>query len=188
MKWAVFLSGRGSNAEAFFEMAELDIRFCVSSKKNAYGLLRARRNGIPTLVLDKNQDWQSLSKTLRLRQISHIFLLGFMKILPASFVEQWQGRIFNLHPSLLPLYPGKDSIEKSYQDGAALGVTIHDVITEMDAGKPLLQSLVAEPAQAGNHSFSFADAQQKISITEQHLVRESLQKIQGRYLWNSIQI
>lgn len=187
MKWAVFLSGRGSNAEAFFEMSDLDIRLCVSSKKNALGLVRARRNGISTLILDKNPDWSGLSRELQVRQITHLFLLGFMKLLPGAFVNQWQGRIFNLHPSLLPQYPGRDSIEKSYYEGAQMGVTVHEVITEMDAGDPLLQLKVGPQASGGVHAFSFADAQQRISVSEQRLVRESLRKIQGRYLWNSIQ-
>ena len=65
MKWAVFLSGRGSNAEAFFEMADLDVRLCVSSKKSALGLVRAKRNGIPTIILDKNPNWEFLTSELR---------------------------------------------------------------------------------------------------------------------------
>lgn len=192
MKWAVFLSGRGSNAETFFEMAEMDVRLCVSSKKSALGLARARRNGIPAMVLDKNPDWQNLNAELRERRISHIFLLGFMKLLPASFVSQWKGRIFNLHPSLLPLYLGKDSIERSYQDGAAMGVTIHEVVAEMDAGKILLQAKVFTPSvdqrSGGKHSFSLETAQQMISRTEQRLVRECVQNIQGRWAWNSNQM
>ena len=107
-----------------------------------------------------------------------------MKLLPASFVCQWKGRIFNLHPSLLPFYPGKDSIENSYRDGAAMGVTIHEVITEMDAGERLLQFSIADKTSKGVHEFSFAEAQQNISRAEQRLVRESLREIQGKWLWN----
>lgn len=73
------------------------------------------------------------------QKIDKIFLLGFMRLLPASFLQKWQGRIFNLHPSLLPLYPGKNAIEKSYEAGDAMGVSIHHVITEMDAGRVVLQ-------------------------------------------------
>ncbi|PIS10105.1 MAG: hypothetical protein COT73_11130 [Bdellovibrio sp. CG10_big_fil_rev_8_21_14_0_10_47_8] len=175
-RWALFLSGRGSNAEALFEMfGDLDIAVCVSSRKNAYGLKRAERWGVPSLVLDKNPSWQELTKDLRRRRVNRIFLLGFMKILPAEFVQDWQGQIWNLHPSMLPAYPGKNAIEASYQDGASMGVTIHEVTAEMDAGPRLLQFKVAEAAsdnKKGVHHFSLAEAKTVISQAEQRLVRE----------------
>lgn len=174
-RWAVFLSGRGSNASAFFEMmSEIDVGLCVSSKKSALGIARARREGIPVLVLEKDPDWKELDLELRRRGITHIFLLGFMKILPADFVELWAGKILNLHPSLLPAFPGKDSIEESFQAGAAMGVTVHQVTAEMDAGPRILQFQTRQAADE-KHPVNLEKAQMEISRTEQRLVRQAVQ-------------
>lgn len=167
-RWAVFISGRGTNAQAVFDLPELNVALCVSSKKNAAGLARARRQGITSLVLEKQVDWQKLHQELKQRRISKIFLLGFMKLLPADFAEKWQGRIFNVHPSLLPEYPGIHSIERSYHDRAAMGVTVHEVITEMDAGKKILQYKILEKG----HQHQLEEAELKISMAEQRLVRQ----------------
>lgn len=169
-RWAVFLSGRGSNAEALWEnLAELDVHLCVSSRKKAYGLCRARRLGIPTLTLEKNADWQKLTRELKARQINQIFLLGFMKIVPADFVDQWKSQIWNLHPSLLPDFPGLEAIEKSYEAGGCMGVTLHEVTPEMDAGPVILQKRICELSK---DEMSLEEAQAKISRTEQQMVRE----------------
>lgn len=138
--WAVFLSGRGSTAQALFDhIDELDIRLVVCSKDNIWGERRARRLGIPTEVLSRPIDWKLLHQKLIRARISRIFLLGFMKIVPESFLQNWEGRIFNLHPSLLPAFPGLHAIERSYEAGKAMGVSVHEVIPEMDAGRLLLQ-------------------------------------------------
>ena len=168
-RWAVFLSGRGSNAEALWEhLAELDIRLCISSKKSAYGLLRAQRSGIPTLVLEKTVDWEKLDRELKNYGVNQIFLLGFMKIIPASFVEKWAHKIWNLHPSLLPDFPGVESIEKSYEAGGSMGVSVHEVTAEMDAGPLKLQKKISDQAK---NEMNLEDAQMRISLTEQRLVR-----------------
>ncbi len=172
--WAVFLSGRGSNAEALWgNLSELDIRLCVSSRKSAAGLLRARRSGIPTLTLESKPDWDNLTSELKHRGISQIFLLGFMKILPAAFVDQWKTKIWNLHPSLLPDFAGAHAIENSYAQGAAIGVSVHEVTAEMDAGPLFLQRQLVDKAKEKNHSLSFEEVQMEISVCEQRLVRET---------------
>lgn len=168
-RWAVFLSGRGSNAEALLEhLAELDVRLCVSSKAKAFGVLRAKRQGIPVLVLGKEIDWNSLTVQLKRRGVNRIFLLGFMKILPASFVEEWAHRIWNLHPSLLPDFPGTGAIEKSYEANGPMGVSVHEVTTRMDEGPLKLRFQIAEKAQK---TMTLEEARLWISITEQRLVR-----------------
>src|SRR5688500_7867576 len=101
MRIAIFISGRGSNMQALLDLpANVRCVLVVSSKANAPGLLRARRQGIPTLVLDKKIDYEALHLELLKRKIERIFLAGFMKVVPASFIEKWQGKIVNLHPSL----------------------------------------------------------------------------------------
>lgn len=172
--WAVFLSGRGSNAGALFEsLAELDIRLVLSNKPQAYGLLRAQRAGIPTLLIDKKTAWSSVSAELRARKINRLFLLGFMKLVPAVFVQEWKSKIWNLHPSLLPAFPGLEALEKSYAADGPMGVSLHEVTADMDAGPLQLQKKICDFSQ---RELSFEAAQLKISQTEQRLVRELAQR------------
>lgn len=174
-RWAVFLSGRGSNAQAAFEeLHHLDIRLCVSSRKSALGLGKARRSSVPRLILDKNVDWNDLDSKLRLLKINKIMLLGFMKILPADFCAKWESAIWNLHPSLLPEFKGADAIERSYEKGWAMGISIHEVISEMDAGKIIQQKSICE--QAKQKYAKLEEAQQDISRTEQMSVRRFMVK------------
>lgn len=172
-RWAVFLSGRGSTAQAIFDQIDQhDIRLVISSKENAYGLKRAARLGIPTLILPKEINWVSLNAELTRRGIDRIFLLGFMRLIPAEFLKFWEGRIWNIHPSLLPSYPGLKAIEKSFQDRAPMGVTIHDVIPEMDAGPKRLQKSIGMV-----QSWNLNDAEVRIAITEQRLIREWAERV-----------
>lgn len=174
-RWAVFISGRGSNLQALTEAQhEIDISLCVTSHANVAGVLRAKRAGIPVIKMDTQlgePEWRRIDQELALRKIDKIFLLGFMRLLPASFLQKWQGRIFNLHPSLLPLYPGKNAIEKSYEAGDAMGVSIHHVITEMDAGRVVLQKKILDAEKAKKHPMHLSSAQFLVSQTEQRLVR-----------------
>jgi phosphoribosylglycinamide formyltransferase-1 len=176
-RWAVFLSGRGSNAEAVWEhLHEMDVVLCVSSRRKAYGLCRARRLGIAQMVFGARSDWGELSQELKRRGVNRIFLLGFMRLLPEGFVNEWAGRIWNLHPSLLPAFPGLAAIEKSFEAGGAMGVTVHEVVAEMDAGPLCLQKKISDQAQV---EMSLSGAQLKISQTEQRLVREWMTRVNG---------
>lgn len=181
-RWAVFLSGRGSNAAALWEnLADLDVRIVLSNKKSAYGLVRARRLGIPTKVLEKGFSWSAVTEELKARSINRIFLLGFMKLVPGEFVQAWSGKIWNLHPSLLPAFPGLEALEKSYEAGGCMGVSVHEVTAEMDAGPLQLQRKICD---ASKKEFSLEDAGLRISITEQNLVRElARRKNERAILW-----
>ncbi|MBX3040278.1 MAG: hypothetical protein KF789_06150, partial [Bdellovibrionaceae bacterium] len=122
----MFISGRGSNLQALLDQSPVqEIRWVFSSKDSAPGLLRAKRAGVPVTVLAKKIDWDALDLELRKRGITDLFLAGFMKMVPASFVAKWEGRILNVHPSLLPMYPGLEAFEKSYQEKQDMGVTVH---------------------------------------------------------------
>ncbi|MBX2986413.1 MAG: hypothetical protein KF802_00820 [Bdellovibrionaceae bacterium] len=175
-RWAVFISGRGSNLQALLDqLIDVDIRWVLSSKASAPGLLRARRQGIAATVLPKKIDWAELDRELRRRGIEAIFLAGFMKIIPEDFVRAWAGRMLNVHPSLLPQYPGLNALEKSYDDNAPMGVTVHVVTPEMDAGPQVFQRR-ALPAGAKAAGVSAREAQVRISRAEQRLVREAVRK------------
>jgi phosphoribosylglycinamide formyltransferase-1 len=170
-RWAVFFSGRGSNFEALLEsIHEEEIVLGVSSKQSAPAIQKAKRAGIPSLVLEKEVNWEALSTELKNRRINAIFLLGFMKMLPESFVNSWQGRIWNLHPSLLPAFPGKNSIEESFSAKAKMGVTVHEVTAQMDAGPRKLQFEIKTKNNLN-------EAQLEISKSEQRLVREFARRV-----------
>lgn len=162
--WAVMISGTGSNLAALLDLESvLNINLVISNKENAYGLSRARRRGIPTFIF-QNNDWDGLQKQLNQYLIDYIFLAGFMKICPENFVKNWE--IYNVHPSLLPAYPGLQSIERSFQDGAEMGATIHKVIPAVDEGPIILQkkSTVADTLSASEF---------QVHLNEHRLVRKA---------------
>jgi phosphoribosylglycinamide formyltransferase 1 len=173
---AIFISGTGSNLGAALDMRDdVDIGLVVSSRKKALGVLKARRAGVPVHFLSNPVDWNELTKTLKAHNIHSIFLLGFMKILPESFVNQWKDRILNIHPSLLPTYPGLESIKLSFQDQKPMGITVHKVIPEMDAGPKILQRAL-KSSQTFELYKNQVDTENEFHRQEHRLVREVLAK------------
>jgi phosphoribosylglycinamide formyltransferase 1 len=170
-RWAIFISGRGSNLSSILNLQNEKIKVVVSSSAKALGVLRARRAGIPVLILPRPIQWAELDHELKRRGINRIFLLGFMRVIPKQFVETWDRRIVNLHPSLLPNYPGLDSIERSFNDRADMGVTVHEVVAEVDAGKTILQRRCLSSQEIPEYSLS--NAEFKVHIDEQRLVEEA---------------
>jgi phosphoribosylglycinamide formyltransferase-1 len=177
--WAIFISGRGSNLCAALDQFGDQIKCVVSTSPRAVGVLRAKRAGIPVLILGRpmshSNAWQELTRELRLRKINKIFLLGFMKILPVEFINDWFEAIINLHPSLLPAYPGLESIERAFSEQNDLGVTVHEVIPEVDAGLILLQKKSVSKEQLKTH-LSLEKAELKVHQDEQTLVRRMLER------------
>lgn len=172
--WAVFISGRGSNLQALLDLgAGVDIRRVYSSRARAPGVRRARRAGVGVTILSNPIDWGELHRDLLHRRIDRVFLAGFMKIVPADFVRRWEGRIFNVHPSLLPSYPGLRAFERSWDEGADVGATVHEVIPELDAGPVVLQrrALESESIESRRRR-ELADGQRALSLVEQTIVRE----------------
>ena len=91
-----------------------------------------------------------------------------MKILPADFVLKWAERIVNIHPSLLPAYPGLESAERSWKDQKDMGVTLHQVIPEMDEGTKIFQQV----SKKSSEDLELSDSLLLLRRTEQHLLRE----------------
>ncbi len=174
-KWAIFISGRGSNLTAAIDELGDQVSVVVTSNIKAGGILRAKRAGIEIISLPKPVKWLELTKVLKERQINHIFLLGFMKIIPVEFIQDWRDQIVNLHPSLLPLYPGLESIQRAYEEKADVGVSVHRVIPEVDAGQILLQKRSCEKKDLG--SLSFEQVELKVHQDEQLLVRRSIGRL-----------
>ncbi len=147
----VLISGGGSNLQAFIDAIAtqaLNIRIAavISNKPDAGGLLRARKAGIDALTLP-NADYPvraqfdaALAAILDKYAPDIIILAGFMRILTASFVHRYAGRIINIHPSLLPKYPGLHTHQRALDDGEQEhGSTVHFVTEELDGGPCIVQ-------------------------------------------------
>jgi phosphoribosylglycinamide formyltransferase 1 len=150
----VLISGRGSNLQALLDaIAEgrLDatVAVVISNKAVAYGLERARAAGIATAVLS-HRDYASrddydraLVAELRARDVGLVCLAGFMRLLSPVFVNAFPQAILNIHPSLLPAFPGLDAQRQAVEHGVKVsGVTVHFVDAELDAGPIVLQAAV----------------------------------------------
>ncbi len=166
---AVFISGGGSTLQALLEMHhQFDIKLVVTNRKKAAGVLKAKRFGKQIFYQTQQTDFTEIQKVLEAQHIEKIILAGYMKILPEDFVLKWAGKIFNIHPSLLPAYPGLESAERSWADQQDMGVSIHQVIPAMDEGQVFLQLMSSSAKQkiSLNESLIF------MRRTEQHLLRE----------------
>lgn len=169
LKHAVFISGNGSTLQGLLEMQhQLDVALVVSNKSKANGLLKAKRFGIPILHFDKNMNYEQLTEILKKHKIDRIFLAGYMKLLPENFVNKWKNKIVNIHPSLLPKFPGLDAAENSWTAKADMGVSIHNVIPQMDEGEVILQ----KKSSKKDDLFQMSEAMLLIRKTEQYLLRE----------------
>lgn len=154
LQTAVLISGRGSNMMALVEASRAadypaEIACVVSNKPDAKGLQFAAANGIATKVIDhkafpnREAFEQALDNYLRSMKVEAIALAGFMRVLTAGFINGWDGRIINIHPSLLPAYKGLHTHERAIADGAKVhGCSVHLVTQELDGGPVLLQAEV----------------------------------------------
>ncbi len=150
---AVLISGRGSNLGALIAAATkvdypAEIALVLADRASAEGLMRARERGIPTAVVEAQRPARAEMETridaaLRDARIELVCLAGFMRILSADFVDAWRARILNIHPSLLPLFPGLHTHERALQAGVRIhGATVHFVRAELDAGPIVAQGAV----------------------------------------------
>jgi phosphoribosylglycinamide formyltransferase-1 len=147
---AIFISGRGSNMRALVESANgYEITLVASNKPKAAGLEWARARGLQTWALEskgvaKEEFDRALSAALEEHGVGTIALAGFMRILSPWFVNEWRGRIVNIHPSLLPKYRGLDTHSRAIAAGDRVGgCSVHVVTEELDAGEVLGQVEVA---------------------------------------------
>ena len=150
----VLISGRGSNLQAVIDSiaaGRLDavIAVVISNRVDAAGLERARAAGIETLFIDHKKypsreafDLAVVGE-LQQRDVSLVCLAGFMRLLSAAFVEAFPNRILNIHPSLLPAFPGLDGQRQAWEYGVKVsGATVHIVTPELDAGPIVRQAAV----------------------------------------------
>jgi phosphoribosylglycinamide formyltransferase-1 len=157
---AILISGRGSNMMALVEAARdpafpAEVVAVVSNRADAKGLEFAAANGIPAKLIDhkaypsREAFEAALDEYLRSMKVEIIALAGFMRVLTAGFIAGWEGRMINIHPSLLPAYKGLHTHERALADGAKVhGCSVHLVTPELDGGPVLLQAEV--PVLAGD--------------------------------------
>ncbi|RZV37645.1 MAG: phosphoribosylglycinamide formyltransferase [Chromatiales bacterium] len=147
---AILISGSGTNLQAFIDAVaagNLDLDLCVvfSNKPDAYGLQRAAKAGIPTICIEHG-DFESREAFDRavIAELDRfepelLVLAGFMRILSSGFVEHYEGKILNIHPALLPKYPGLDTHQRALDAGDEWhGSTVHFVTEELDGGPRIL--------------------------------------------------
>lgn len=149
----VLISGSGSNLQSIIDASlndlPVEIRAVISNKADAYGLVRAEKAGIPTAVLDHKAFADraaydaALSELIDSYRPELVVLAGFMRILSDDFVRHYDGRMMNIHPSLLPKYRGLNTHARAIEAGdSEAGCTVHFVTPELDAGPTIIQARV----------------------------------------------
>lgn len=180
----VLISGRGSNLKAIIDaidrkQLDASIAVVISNLAGAAGLDHARRAGIETLVLNhkgyaSREDYdRALVAELKKRDVALVCLAGFMRLLSPYFVEAYPNRILNIHPSLLPKYPGLHPQQQALDDRATeSGATVHFVNKDLDAGPIVLQQSV--PVVPGDTVEALAA---RILAVEHHLYPRAIRKV-----------
>ena len=162
----ILISGRGSNMEAIVQACEAEqwrarIAAVISNRPDAKGLQFAALRGIPTAVVDHTQHASREAFDAELARVIDgyrpdvVALAGFMRILTARFVQHYHGRLVNIHPSLLPAFPGLHTHQRAIEAGCKLaGATVHFVTPELDHGPIVLQAAVPVLADDTEDSLS----------------------------------
>src|SRR5271155_5261516 len=190
----VLLSGRGSNFEALAEsvvagrIPDAEIAIVVSNREGAEGIEKARRRGIEARVIpSKGLERETYDKlvvaALKEKSVELVCLAGYMRLLSAYFVAAFPGRILNIHPSLLPAFPGLESQRQALEYGAKFtGCTVHFVDENLDAGPIILQAVVPleEDDTAEKLSARIVGEEHRIYTEGGRLILEGQSRIEGR--------
>ena len=165
-KIVILISGSGSNLQAIIDQVaqgnlKCEIACVISNKADAFGLERAKKAGIQTLVINHKEFDSRESFDAHLQsQIDQynpklVILAGFMRILTASFTEHYEGKMLNIHPSLLPKFQGLHTHKRAIEAGEAFGgVTVHFVTAQLDDGPNIIQAKVAIDANENEESLA----------------------------------
>lgn len=193
----VLISGRGSNLQAIIgaiadRKLNAQLSVVISNTSDAAGLARAERAGIDTVVLDHRdkskfatrEDYDlELARQLKARGVTLVCLAGFMRLLTQTFLNEFPNAVVNIHPSLLPAFPGTNAQYQAWEHGVKwTGVTVHLVTAELDGGPIVLQETV--PVESGDDVETLAA---RILEREHHLYPMAIQlllnggwRIEGR--------
>ena len=181
----ILLSGRGSNFEAIADnvaAGALDavIGIVISNRPEARGLEMARQRGLPAVCipskgLDRNVYDAMLAGELKKREVDLVCLAGYMRLLSAGFVREFPGRVLNIHPSLLPSFPGLDAQHQALEHGVKItGCTVHFVDEYLDAGPIVMQAAVPVLDDDTVESLSA-----RILIEEHRIYSEAIRRVIG---------
>ena len=190
----VLVSGRGTNLQSILDAigkgeVPAEVGVIISNKETAPALERGRQHGVESIFLNP-KDFASreaydreLVTLLNARDIDLVCLAGYMKILTAGFIRAFAGKIINIHPSLLPAFPGLDVQQKALDHGVKFaGCTVHFVEEEVDTGPIVLQAVV--PVQDGDTTETLSarilEQEHKIYPRAIQLIAENRLRIQGR--------
>lgn len=184
VKVAIFASGNGSNAQAIMQAAHfgelnIQIEWVISDKPTAFVVERANKMNIPVWAYTHQskggrQLWEKeVCRLLQDSQVKYIFLAGYMKIIGKTLLECFPQKIMNIHPSLLPAFPGMHSIEKAYESGVKItGVTLHWIDQGVDTGP-----IIAQEAIMIQPEWSLEMLEQKIHEVEHRLYKQTIKQI-----------
>ena len=196
----ILLSGRGSNFEAIANnvsagrIRDARIAVVISNKADAGGIETAKRLGLTTLVIpskgkDREQHDREVVGALQQHKVDLICLAGYMRLLSPWFVQQFPHRILNIHPSLLPAFPGLEAQQQAFAYGVKVaGCTVHFVDEELDHGAIIVQKTVAVMDDDDEHSLSARILEQEhIAYSEAiNLVLSGSYDVVGRKLVRSV--
>lgn len=189
LKLAVLISGRGSNLQALINACAArdfpaTVVLALSNRDDAQGLARAEAAGIPTVIVKPrdHRDRNAFDRALTAAIIDHdadlVCLAGFMSILGAAFVARWRDRLINIHPSLLPAFPGLDTHARVIAAGTrTTGCTVHYVTAEVDAGPIIIQQEV--PVAPDDTAQSLAS---RVLAVEHRIYPQAVRLIAGNEL------
>ena len=181
---AVFASGTGSNYEAIMKAIQqgslkAQVSLLICDQPNAAVIQKAKNYGTEVVVFDRKnyatkQTFEAaIVKTLQSNQIDWVILAGYMRLIGETILQPYQGRIINIHPSLLPSFPGLDAIGQALEAGVKItGVTIHYVDEGMDTGK-----IIAQEAVKLEENMTKEELQQAIQRTEHELYPRTIQQL-----------
>jgi len=197
LKVGILISGRGSNMQALIQATSQQdypakIGCVIANNPAAGGLERARAVKIPTHIInhrdfkDRQAFEEALDAKLSDKGIQLVCLAGFMRILTPWFVERWRDRLINIHPSLLPAFPGLDTHKKALQGGVKFtGCTVHFVRAEMDHGPIIIQAAV--PVYQGDSEEILAarvlEAEHKVYPQAVRLIAENLVNVHAEQVF-----
>jgi len=190
----VLISGSGTNLQAIIAAIEqrtlaATIRLVLSNRADAYGLIRARNHGLPTVVVphtnfpSREAFEAEVIRELQARGVELVVLAGFMRLLSPFFIRTFPQRIMNIHPALLPAFPGTHAQRQALERGVRIaGATVHFVDEEMDHGPIIIQAAVPVYPDDTEESLSARILAQEHRIYPQaiQLFAESRLEIQGR--------
>ncbi|MEW9810099.1 MAG: phosphoribosylglycinamide formyltransferase [Candidatus Symbiodolus clandestinus] len=172
-KLVILISGQGSNLQALIDHCQqgsipAQIQAVISDQAAAYGLVRAQQAGIPSVIIRRSpsltrvQYDQLLAETVAAYQPDLVVLAGFMHILGPNFLQAFSQQILNIHPSLLPKYPGLNTHQQVLANQDTYhGATVHFVTEQLDAGPVILQARIAVSPQETLDSLRFRIQQQE---------------------------